>query len=280
MKGIIVGVDESSYARVALKWAVDYGADRDLPVTALMAWDYVLQHHVEPNPSFDPDYGSQNAAKVLDELVARAVGAENHVAQTVVCENPGHALIDAAGTDASLVVVGARGMSGFQGLLMGSVSRYVLHAAHGPVAVIRTDAARVDDSVVVGLDGSESSRRAMAWALDYARCRRSRLIALHAWFAPYSPFGLYAPPDLAKLAAAAQRFVEHEVDQIDATGLVAPVEARSVEGRASAALLEASCLASLVVVGSRGRGRFANSLLGSVSDQVSHYATCPAVVVP
>ena len=280
MKGIIVGVDESSYAQAAVRWAVDYGAARQLPVTALLAWDYIAQHHLEPNASFDPAYGATMAEKVLDELIARAVGADNQVARVVVCDHAAHALIEAAGIDASLVVVGARGMSGFKGLLLGSVSRNLLHAATGPVAVIRDDAIRVDGPVVVGLDGSDPSRRALEWAIDYARCRTLPLIALHAWLPPYLPVGLYLPPDLAKLANSAERFVEQEVAQVDASGLVAPIEPRAVESRPSAALLEASCLASMVIVGSRGHGRFTNSLLGSVSDQVSHYATCPVVVVP
>ena len=69
MKGIIVGVDESSYAQAALRWAVDYGACRDLPVTALLAWEFALQHHVDAHAPFDPAYGSETAAGVLDALV-------------------------------------------------------------------------------------------------------------------------------------------------------------------------------------------------------------------
>ena len=75
MKGILVGVDESTYAQAALHWAVDYGAERNLPVTALLAWDYIVQHHAEPNAPFDPAYGSEMATKVLDELVTALLAA-------------------------------------------------------------------------------------------------------------------------------------------------------------------------------------------------------------
>ena len=189
-------------------------------------------------------------------------------------------MIEAAGLDASLVVVGARGMSGFKSLLLGSVSRYVLHAATGPVAVIRGDAGHGRNPVVVGLDGSQPSRRALTWAVDYARCRTLRLVALHSWIPPYSPLGLYAPPDLARQQAAMKQFLEDELAAVDESNLVERIERRVAEDRASAALLGASCDASLVVVGSRGRGQLSNTLLGSVSDQVSHYATSPVVVVP
>ena len=59
-----------------------------------------------------------------------------------------------------------------------------------------------------------------------------------------------------------------------------PVEAKLVEGGSSGAILEEARDADLVVVGSRGHGGFAGLLLGSVSGQVVHHATCPVVVVP
>jgi nucleotide-binding universal stress UspA family protein len=282
MKGIIVGVDESGCSQAALRWAVDYGGDRDLPVTAVMAWDYVLQHHVDHDAPFDPAYGAETAAKVLDEIVRRALGEGRNdgVAQVVIRDRAGAALTHAAGPDASLIVVGARGMSGFKGLLLGSVSRYVLHAAAVPVAVIRRDPTGIDAPVVVGVDGSEPSRRALEWAVAYARTRRLQLIALHAWIPPYNPMGLWTPPELHKQAKAAERFLDDQLARVDESGLIGPIERRVKEQRASAALLEASGLASMVVIGSRGRRPVSNTLLGSVSDQISHHATCPVVVVP
>lgn len=280
MNGIVVGVDESTFARAALRWAAAYGAECNIPVTAVLAWDYILQHHVEPDVRFDPRYGEEMAAKVLDELVVRALGPDHTIDQRVINDRAEHALIEAAGDDAAAIVVGARGMSGFKGLLLGSVSRYVLHTATCPVIVIRDEAERTDLPVVVGVDGSEPSQRALAWAVDYARCRSLPVVALHAWVVPYSPFGLYAPPDLGKQAQAATRFLDDELAGIDESGLVAPIERRVVEQRAITALLEASAGASIVVVGSRGRGQVTRMLLGSVSEQLSHHANCPVAVIP
>jgi nucleotide-binding universal stress UspA family protein len=92
--------------------------------------------------------------------------------------------------------------------------------------------------------------------------------------------GLWAPPELHKQAQAAEQFLDSEVARVDQSGLVGRIERRVREDRAAAALLEASCVASMVVVGSRGRRPVSSTLLGSVSDQVSHHATCPVVVVP
>jgi nucleotide-binding universal stress UspA family protein len=280
VEGVIVGVDESPCAEAALRWAVDHAAHAHQPLTAVMAWGYLDQHHVEASAPFDPQYTSAIAAKVLDELVARAGGIDGAVAREVVCDLPAEALLR-AGRDASLLVVGARGMGGFRGLVLGSVSRQVLHRSNRPVAVVRDAALRSGLPVVVGVDGSGPSRRALQWALDHARRRQLPLIAVHAWHLPSTATDFYAPwPDPAELAERADRLVRGELGGVDTTGLIAPVELRVVPDRPAAALVEDSRLASLVVVGSRGHGQLANTLLGSVSDHVAHHAGCPVVVVP
>jgi nucleotide-binding universal stress UspA family protein len=280
MEGIIVGVDESPAAQAALRWAVDHATHVREPVTAVMAWGFLDQHHVEPDAPFDREYSAAIAAKVLDDLVERAVGDDRDVRRRVECDLPGPALLR-AGAGASLLVVGARGMGGFRGLLLGSVSRHVLNHATVPVAVVRDGADRTGGPVVVGVDGSAPARRALDWAADHARRRQVPLLAVYAWHLPDAAVGLYLSwPDPSELAADAAQFVQHELDRVDTSGLVAPAEARAVPDRPSAALVEASALASLVVVGSRGRGQLASTILGSVSDQVAHHATCPVVVVP
>ena len=280
MEGIIVGVDESDFARAALRWAVDHATPTAQPVTAVMAWGYIDQHHLEPGAPFDPEYTSTIAAKVLDDLVARAVGDDQAVWRLAVCDLPAKALLDAA-KDASLLVVGARGMGGFRGLTLGSVSRQVLHGAGCPVAVVRDAADRAGSPVVVGIDGSGPSGRALEWAVDHATRRGLRVIAVHAWHLPYTATGLYLPyPEPDELAAGADRFLHTQLAHVDTSRLIAPVECRAVAARASTALIDASPLASVVVVGSRGHGQLTNTILGSVSDQVSHHAACPVIVVP
>jgi nucleotide-binding universal stress UspA family protein len=280
MEGIFVGVDESPFALAALRWAVDDAATTDQLVTAVLAWGYIDQHHVTPGRPFDPGYSAAIADKVLEDLVIRAVGTADGVARRTVCDLAAPALLDAS-ADAALLVVGARGMGGFRGLLLGSVSRRVLHQATCPVAVVRDVATRHGEPVIVGIDGSGPSHRALVWAVEHARTHRVPLVAVHAWHVPYAAGSIATPwPDQAELAGDADRFLHHQLEQVDTSGLIAPVELRTVPGRPTAALLDAAALASLVVVGSRGHGQLANALLGSTSDQVAHHATCPVVVVP
>ena len=117
--------------------------------------------------------------------------------------------------------------------------------------------------------------------VDHARRQGVPLIAVHAWHLPYTASGFYVSwPDPTELAEGADRFLRQQLEHVDTTGLVTPVECRAVADRASAALVEASSLASVVVVGSRGHGQLTNAVIGSVSDQVAHHATSPVVVVP
>jgi nucleotide-binding universal stress UspA family protein len=278
-RNIVVGLDESIHAAAALQWAVAHALESHDRVTAVLAWGFLDQHHLEHDAPFDAHYSATMATKVLDDLVERAVADLYPVRAVTACDLPATAILDTA-KDADLIVVGARGMGGFRGLLLGSVSRQVLHGAHCPVAVVRDDAVRAGEPVVVGFDGSPPSQRALAWGIDHARRQGLPLIALYAWYLPPASSGMYTPcPDPDEFAADAQRFVEHRVARLDTTGLVTPVECRAVGNRPAAALLEASALASLVVVGSRGHGQIANLALGSVSDQISHHATCPVIVV-
>jgi nucleotide-binding universal stress UspA family protein len=137
-------------------------------------------------------------------------------------------------------------------------------------------------TVVVGVDGSESSRRALEWALDEARLRNATLRLVHAWRMPYAPAATgYAPLPLAPLydaaEAGARHVLEAEAAAIEPGGVV--IDHLLVEGGPASALIQAARSAGLVVVGSRGRGGFAGLALGSVGQQVAHHAPCPVVVV-
>ncbi|MGV3760114.1 MAG: universal stress protein, partial [Actinomycetota bacterium] len=139
MARIIVGVDGSDGSAEALRWAVEEGRLRGEPVVAVMAWGYLDQHHAVQGAEFDPDYGEPQAREALAAAVADALGEGAAVEQLVVCDLAPSALVSTA-TPEDLLVVGARGLGGFKGLLLGSVSQRVLAEATCPVAVIRADA--------------------------------------------------------------------------------------------------------------------------------------------
>jgi nucleotide-binding universal stress UspA family protein len=171
---IVVGVDESAGAAEALRWAHREGALRGWPVTAVLCWGYLDQHHGTPEQTFVPEYTVSNAGAALHAIVARVLGeGAATVERRTVNDLAPRGLLEAS-ADASLLVLGARGLGSFRELLLGSVSSRCLHEAKIPVAIVRSDATGPRFGpvrVVVGVDGSETSQRALDWALDEARVR-------------------------------------------------------------------------------------------------------------
>ena len=138
------------------------------------------------------------------------------------------------------------------------------------------------ERIVVGIDASDTARRALRWALEEGRLRQAAVEVVHTWHAPYAGVDSYNIPafDPETYEKAAKQVLDSAVDAEDTSGLPVPVERIVAPGGAANAILEVAKGADLVVVGSRGLGGFTGLLLGSVSHQVTHHAACPVVVVP
>jgi nucleotide-binding universal stress UspA family protein len=133
-------------------------------------------------------------------------------------------------------------------------------------------------TVVVGVDASPTGQEALRWALGEARARRGRLRAIHAWMSPYDyQLEVYFPPDEAALHAAAQRRLDEALDGVDVSAV--DVEAELIESDPRHVLVDAARDADLLVIGSHGRGRVAEVVLGSVSTFCVPHAPGPVVVV-
>ncbi len=132
--------------------------------------------------------------------------------------------------------------------------------------------------IVVGVDGSANSHRALAWAAVEAKLRSATLSLVHSWrFLPVVPDPLAGIPHI-DIEGAAKEVMDDAVAALADTGV--PVETEVSNESAAHALVSASEGADLIVVGSRGMGGFKGLLLGSVSQQVAHHAHCPVVIVP
>ena len=130
--------------------------------------------------------------------------------------------------------------------------------------------------VVVGVDGSAASKRALRWAAEYGRATGAPVEALMAWdFSPSygDPVSIYEDVDFAK---EAQQTLDLAI--CDVFGEQSPVSGRVAQGHPAVLLVAASEQAQLLVVGSRGHGAFTGMLLGSVSNHCLHHAHCPVVV--
>lgn len=288
MGQIVVGVDGSEHSKRALRWAQREAQLHGHELTALLAWGLFDQLHVGGGESFDPDYGPADAAAALVATIADTVGvdAADGIRRVAVCDLPARALLDAA-READMLVLGPRGRGGLQELMVGSVSQACLHHAPCPIAIVRMPdqdtgprTVRVRDRIVAGVDGSEHSARALSWAVAEARVRGATIEAVHAWHAPYSMSFAPAAVDFSAFEGAARRLLDQIVDRARVGAADVHIEPVLVPGFAADALLRAADGADLVVVGSRGVGGFRGLVLGSVSHQLAHHATCPVVVVP
>ena len=138
------------------------------------------------------------------------------------------------------------------------------------------------EHIVVGVDGSRGARAALRFAVAEAELRQACVRAVMAWHLPYygGMAGMPLPLDPEGIEDAFRSDLDALVDEADASSLPAPVERVLVQGTPAAVLLDHAADASLLVVGSRGRGGFVGLLLGSVSQQVAAHAPCPVVIVP
>jgi len=135
--GVVVGVDGSEPAAAAFRWALDEASKRGTKLTAVLAWSLLDQAHPDGRSQFDPDYSADDAATALDTMLSSAVrGLDlSTVHRVVVNDLPARALIDAA-ADSALLVVGSRGLGGFRGLMLGSVSHRCVGHAPTPTVVV------------------------------------------------------------------------------------------------------------------------------------------------
>jgi len=134
-------------------------------------------------------------------------------------------------------------------------------------------------TIVVGVDGSEPSKRALRWAADQAKLTGAELKVVTTW--EYPPTLGWAPPYPSDFDPNedARRALQDTVDTVLGTDHGVVLHLVVTEGHPAFVLTEAAKGATLLVVGSRGHGAFAGMLLGSVSEYCASHAPCPVVVV-
>jgi nucleotide-binding universal stress UspA family protein len=137
--------------------------------------------------------------------------------------------------------------------------------------------------IVVGVDGSPSSRAALRWAVRQAVLTDGMVDAITACHVPVTPMGYaWAPVSMDEAdnleedaRKALDGIIGDEVEPADRHR----VTARVGNGHPADVLLEAAADADLLVVGSRGHGGFADALLGSVGQYCVHHAHCPVLIM-
>lgn len=292
---VIVGVDGTDSSRHALEWSAHQASVRGLGLRVVAAAGplasvgmFVRGTHVEPRPPDENDI--QNATRILEYAAdwAFRLFPELEIQTRLSWARPVDALLAEATTpDASVVVVGSRGLSGIVAAFVGSVG--IELAARSPVPVIvlpheHAAAHGVRGRVIVGLDGSEPSRKAAGFAFSQAEFYKTELVAVSAW-QPLVAFAAATgpiPPELfddTTAAEAARQALEEELGDLRLRHPSVSIRPLVVRAHPVVALLEEATPADLIVVGSRGRGGFRGLLLGSVSHSVLHGAKGPVAIL-
>jgi nucleotide-binding universal stress UspA family protein len=285
--GIIVGVDGSPAARVAVDWAAREASLRHLPLTLVhvVPWATLGPWHDMPVPvDLEEQFDKQGREILLEarRTAEEAIKEPDTITVDTELVSAGvlPTLVDSS-KGADMIVVGCRGSGAVARRLLGSVSSGLLHHAHCPVAVIHDEDPLMPTPaiapVIVGIDGSPASEAATAIAFDEASRRGVELVAVHAWSdyavaelpgIDWSDVKKQADETLAeRLAGWQERYPDVTVRRVVALD------------RATHQLLEQSDSAQLTIVGSHGRGGFAGMLLGSVSTAVAESARMPVIVV-
>jgi nucleotide-binding universal stress UspA family protein len=283
--GIVVGVDDSPAAKVAVDWAARDAELRNVSLTLVHAVSPDLTTwRNTPLPPGLAQWQKEHGRRLLDDAIKVAENA---------CEHPGLSqihtevlssaaiptLVDLS-RDAELLVAGSRGSGGWPGRILGSVSTALVRHAHCPVAIVHDEDPLmpypVQAPVLVGIDGSSASELATAIAFEEASRRNVGLTALHAW----SDVDVSEWPGVdwpATQSIGAQVLAEHLAGWQERYPDVT-VHRVVVRDQPARELVERSEEAQLLVVGSRGRGGFADMLVGSVSETVAQLARMPVIV--
>jgi nucleotide-binding universal stress UspA family protein len=284
--GIVVGVDDSPAARVALDWAARDAELRNVSLTLVHAISPTISTTWLDTPlppglaRWQADHGRRlldDALKTVAEACDRGGPAE--VRSELLPSAAIPSLVDFS-KHAELVAVGCRGSGQWPGRLLGSVATGLIRHAHCPVAVIHDEDPLMpypaQAPVLVGIDGSPASELATAIAFDEASRRKVQLVALHAWSdADVSEWPGVDWPATQSIAEEilAERLAgwQEQYPDVDVRRIV-------VCDKPARQLVKHSEEAQLLVLGSRGRGGFAEMLVGSVGETVAQSARMPVIV--
>lgn len=280
---IVVGVDGSAVSKVAVDWAARNAAMRQVPLKLVNVLNppAVMAFPEVPMPAGYVQWQEGEGRKVLDAALATAKEAAGDLEiSTEIVAGPSVPTLVEESKDAQLIVLGCRGRGALARSLLGSVSSGLVHHALCPVAIIHDEDPLMPHpsqaSVVVGVDGSPASEKAVRIAFEEASFRGVDLVAVHAW----SDTGVFEFPgvDWSTQQGLAEEVLGERLSGWQERYPDVLVRRVVVADRPAHQLLEQAKGAQLLVVGSHGRGGFAGMLLGSVGTSIAHAARMPVII--
>ncbi|PID55319.1 MAG: universal stress protein UspA [Micrococcales bacterium] len=274
-------------SRNALDWAAEHALRTNQNLTVLTVIKL-------PSTLYDETQGvpaefTKAARRVLDDAVARVRSFGVTDIETVIGYRDITGAIVELSREAEIVVVGNRGHGETASALLGSVAYAVTSHAACPVIVVRDQMEHSwgdHRKIVVGIDGSRAGRHAGLFAAGVAAQTGAELTVVGVW--DIGGIGHMSGEFAARIGVEdlhakgelkTKDWIQQAVRQIPARFPDVKVTGVVRRGSPVVVLREEAADASLLVIGSRGRGGFAGLLLGSVSHRLIHDVGCPVAVV-
>lgn len=284
-KPIVVAVDGSDEALCAAEWAAAEALRRNKPLRIVSV------------PAMPPRMRAyqgalSTVANALRQVAADAVAkAASRVTEsgpkltidTDVLAGPPVVAVTDSGAGAAMLVVGARGIGGFEAMLLGSVSRYAAANAPCPVVVVHDRQAPGRAEVVVGIREPESASHALEFAFEEAALREADLVVVHAWhwFPPALRVAGDPVSDPGLISAEARRQLAEMLTTWQDKYPAVKSSVEVVHGHPGGTLAKLSAGAELLVLGRRG-GHLpgVSARVASVQHSVLGHAHGPVAIVP
>jgi len=272
---ILVGVDGSSNSAVAAAWAAETGQRMNMSVRAVTAWTLLPP---------DSGYGFNDPVSEMHEAAAddtsrflREAGLDG--IEVLAVRGPAaEALLETADSlDASVLVVGTRGLGPLSGLLLGSVSRRLLFRTRRPLVVVpcrRHLSPPALTRILVGVDCSTVAKRVLSWSAAFCAS-----LGVPATIVRCTDPGCEKPPGhVASVDDTLRGDTEEAMEAFRADGVAYDVVITHSDPRSALLDIAANTDAGLIVVGRRGEGQFRG--LGGTTSYLVRHSPIPLAVIP
>lgn len=285
-QAVVVGIDGSDAALGAAQWAADLASKRGLPLTLLHAIPRMDWHFASVDPSAAPDGSAAGDRALAAAQAAVQSGHPDLEIRATAVKGGVASVLSEASRSARLLVLGS-GASDHRAL--GGHAVRAVHRTACPIVVWRQPVAKRTGKplpVVVGIDESDGSTRTLSEAFDMAAALHAPLTVVHMWeitaavgMGDLGGEGNMDWPLLELLQSQQRQKMDELVSPLSRQYRNAHVTKVFEDISPAKGLTDLSREAQLVVVGGHGRGKLADSILGSVSQNLIHHAECPVLVV-
>lgn len=287
---VVAGFNGTPGSRLAVRWAAREAALRGRTLRLVHAFSAPLAELTRvhlPGETLDLDTLRRQAEEDLQAAANESVQTWPALAvETTVQTGSPATVLQAAAEQGHMLVLGPARHGWPHRVLLGSTTAELMRTVRVPVILVGSEPAAdaAAGHVVVGADGSPSSARAVGFAFDFAARHEVELLAVLAWDELPSdampPTGVWKWLDWGDVFGACERELAESLAgwQEQYPDVVLHTQVTTAE-LPTAFLLRLSTAADFVIVGRHGRAALRHALVGSTSEALAHYASCPVAIV-